>query len=110
MRRAALALLAGAFACATPKPNADSTTVATAIDTMKPAVVAAPDSVGGSTGVVGASAKAATKTTSKSPSTATKTSRDTALVARDTAHLGRDSVIRINPRDPKRTIPTQKKP
>jgi len=32
------------------------------------------------------------------------------VVARDTAHLGRDSVIKINPRDPKRMIPVEKKP
>ncbi|HJQ19421.1 MAG TPA: hypothetical protein VJ867_03660 [Gemmatimonadaceae bacterium] len=90
----------GALACSTGKPAADTTSVAS-VDTMKPAVVAAPDSV--------AVASTGASTRTKSPATtATKTKSGAAVTARDTTHLGRDSVIKINPRDPKRQIPTKK--
>ena len=109
MRRSALLLVALLAACATRKADADSAAAANAIDTLKPAVVASTDSVGATTAAA-ASTKAGAQTSTKAPSTGTKTRRDSALVARDTAHLGRDSVIKINPRDPRRMIPTQKKP
>jgi len=104
MRPSALLLAIALGACATKKPDADSVAAAQAIDTLKPALVASPD-----TPRVGATT-AATSTATKAPSTGTKTKRDTPVIARDTAHLGRDSVIKINPRDPRRTIPVEKKP
>ncbi|HMC57219.1 MAG TPA: hypothetical protein VKH19_18715 [Gemmatimonadaceae bacterium] len=103
-------VLGGVLACATPKPAADTAVgasavnAANAIDTLKPAVVATPDSVGAT---AAASTKAnipATKTSSKTASTTTR--RDTAG-ARD-RHLGRDSVIKRDPADPSRMIPPKK--
>lgn len=122
--RVLCAVAATAAACASPKPASDTTETLAAVDTLKPAVVATPDSVGASTTAMtpapkpttSTKATKATKATSSSsatkPTTGTKTTppRDTALVARDTTHLGRDSVIRINPRDPLRKIPPVKPP
>ena len=97
-------LLAGAaLACATPRPAADTVVsanavnAANAIDTLKPAVVASPDSVGPT---------AAPTTSTKASKTATTTRRDTAGV--QDKHLGRDSVIKRDPADPSRMIPPKK--
>jgi hypothetical protein len=106
MRVSASVLAASIVACASPKPSADSLT---AVDTMKPAVVAAADTIGapvtGST--TKAQASAGTRTKAPGPPTA-KVASPGLKTARDTGHLGRDSVIKINPRDPARTIPTKK--
>ena len=100
-----LATAMSAASCAPAARNADTLA---AVDTLKPAVASLPDS-----GAVAAPRQdTATRpaTTAKASST-TKTqpaaSKQTGtVVARDTAHLGRDSVIRINPNDPRRQLPT----
>ena len=108
MRHVAISLVAIASlaACAPQQADADSMAAANTIDTVKPVVVAAPDT---DSVAVGPTSSTGTKT-ARPTSTTAPARRDTPLVTRDTAHLGRDSVIRINPRDPKRMIPTEKKP
>jgi len=101
-------LLAGAAlatsGCATPKPAADTVVTASvvnaanAIDTLKPAVVAAPDSPGATA--------AATTSTKATKAASTTARRDTAAV--QDKHLGRDSVIKRDPADPSRMIPPKK--
>ena len=88
-------------ACATPQRSAD-TTSALAMDTMKTGatVLAAPPPPNTNKSVV-SPAPIKSSATKKTSSSTTKS-----VTARDTAHLGRDSVIQINPRDPRRQLPT----
>ena len=83
-------------ACATPKSNADST--ALAVDTVKPAPAAVQSSETTTT----------TKTTTTTTKTKTKagTSAKTSAKQKADAHLGRDSVIKFDPNDPRRQLPT----
>lgn len=101
MSRSLAFVVFAVVACATPKPAADTASAA-GVDTLKPAVVATPKSAGATSVAAGATTGA--KTSGRTPVPIAKSSK----VATDTAHLGRDSVIRINPRDPKRQIPTKK--
>jgi hypothetical protein len=97
-RLSAGVLLAVLGSCATPKPNADST--ALAVDTVKPApvTVQSPDTTTTTT----------TKTTTTTTKTKTKagTSAKTSAKQKADSHLGRDSVIKFDPNDPKRQLPT----
>lgn len=93
-------LLFGAIvACATPKPGADSTAML-ATDTVKPAppsvTVQAPDTT----------KTAPTSTKTKATKTKTGTSAKTSAKQRADSHLGRDSVIKFDPSDPRRQLPT----
>lgn len=100
MRLSLIALVAVA-ACASPKERADTTIPA--IDTLKAATDSMPARdttsaapVATKTAPVPGLPPARTETTSAKQPTATK----------DTAHLGRDRAIKINPRDPRRQLPT----
>ena len=101
-RLSAWMLVATLVACATPKPGADSSALLVT-DTVKPAppMVQAPDT---------------TMTTPTSTTTKTKTkgtSAKTSAKQKADSHLGRDSVIKFDPTDPRRqlpTIPPQKPP
>jgi hypothetical protein len=93
-RLSAWTLVVTLVACATPKPGADSTALL-ATDTVKPAppIVQAPDSV------------MTTTTTTTTTKTKTKTKGTSAKQKAD-SHLGRDSVIKFDPTDPRRQLPT----
>jgi len=96
-------LCAALASCATPKPNADSSAALTT-DTLKAAPVAmqAPDTTKAMSATTGATTKAKTTAKRRSSKTSSKT---TAKQNADT-HLGRDSVIKFDPRDPRRQLPT----
>lgn len=94
-----------------PSPRAsDTTSGLAAIDTVKPAPgMAAQDTVTSLARVD--TPRTATGTKTRATKTATRATATTktktpVVQARDTAHLGRDSVIRIDPRDPRRQLPT----
>ena len=93
-------LCAALAACATKKSNEDSSAALAPPDTMKPAPVAMqlPDTTkkGASTGA---------KTTG-SKTTRKQASSKTSVKQKSDSHLGRDSVIKFDPRDPRRQLPT----
>lgn len=100
-------------ACAPSSKSADTTgSLPAPPDTVKPVIVSAADSAAAAASdsakraAANASRNSAKQTTSKQ-STSTQTKSGT---ARDTAHLGRDSVIRFDPKDPRRQLPPVKKP
>ena len=89
-------------ACASPKPDADSTASLPAPDTMKPGPGSAKesDSVAGvdSTPARGAAVTPATRTVTKSPAPVTKSPARIKPTPRDSTIMGRDSVIMRRPR------------
>ena len=97
MRRIIVLTFAALAACAKPKAEADSTKALVSVDTVK------PDSVGMSLTARDSAAIKASTTQKGAPTTTKSTKR---VSSRDTAHLGRDSVIRTDPRDPRRQLPT----
>ena len=98
----ALCALCALTACATRKPSADSTAALTP-DTVKPAPVAmqmSPDTAKATRAKTGAKTSAKSKTTTKRASTKTSAKQKSDSI------LGRDSVIRFDPKDPRRQLPT----
>ena len=97
----ALRAMCALAACATPKPEADSTATLT-VDTVKPASVAlqAPETAK----APGTRTKA--KTSTKSKTTTKRTASKTSAKQKSDSILGRDSVIRFDPKDPRRQLPT----
>ncbi|HEY8175969.1 MAG TPA: hypothetical protein VIF32_09770 [Gemmatimonadaceae bacterium] len=100
-RLAVAVSLAALISCATRKPGADSTAML-ATDTVKPAppsvTVQAPDTT--------KTAPTSTKTKTKATKTKTGTSAKTSAKQKADSHLGRDSVIKFDPSDPRRQLPT----
>jgi len=86
--------------CATKKPAADSSAALAPPDTMKPAPVAMQAADTTKAGATIGAKKTSSKSTKKraASKTASKQTKDT--------HLGRDSVIKFDPRDPRRQLPT----
>jgi hypothetical protein len=99
MRRLVLLAL-GIAACRPGEKAVDSTgTVTTAaVDTVKPDTIGMTTSAMDTTSSKSARPGAVTAGATKQPPRRT--------TSRDTAHLGRDSVIRTDPRDPRRQLPT----
>ena len=93
-----IASTATLVACVTPKSKADSSAALTPPDTVKPAPVAMqlPDTT----------KKGASTAAQSSSKTTKRTSAKTTTKQKSDSHLGRDSVIRFDPRDPRRQLPT----
>lgn len=106
MRIARYCVAASMLAACAPARQAADTTSAPAVDTLKPSMVPAPapDTLRAARSPRADSPRAGD---SKPAAATTRTSTSSKRVStRDTAHLGRDSVIRIDPRDPRRQLPT----
>ena len=98
----ALFALCALSACATRKPSADSSAALTP-DTVKPvpvAMQASPDTAKATRAKTGAKASKKSKTNTK------RTSSKTSAKQKSDSILGRDSVIRFDPKDPRRQLPT----
>lgn len=111
MRFSAIAPLALLLAaCAKTKPAGDTTaaagTPAPAQATTAAGATAAAGAAGPAGATTGARGGQTTAPSRPAAGTRTRTRRDTLKrTTRDTTILGRDSVIRTDPRDPRRQIP-----